>query len=265
MTKSFLPCLMVAVVLLLTGCATAVAADLDENVANEIVVALVQSGVVATKEPDPDHEGRWRVTVPSSDGSTAIAVLEQRNLPPETTTGVLAALGDGSIVPSRASEHARLVAGTAGELERSLRDVDGVLEARVHLAVPPSDALALGSAPQSPTASVLIRHSGPTSPLPEGDVQRLVAGAVAGLTPEHVSVVATPAPTARQPAERPLAHFGPITVTRASLPPLRVAVGAIVAIDLSLLAAVLIAWMRLRRTQLALEQARVDTASDATT
>jgi len=265
MTKALLPWLMVAVAFLLTGCATAVAADLNENVANEIVVALVESGVAAAKEPDPDHEGRWRVTAPRNDGSTAIAVLEKRNLPPEATTGVLDALGDGSIVPSRTSEHARLVAGTAGELERSLRDVDGVLEARVHLAVPPVDTLALGSTPQSPTASVLIRHSGPTPPLSEGDVQRLVAGAVAGLVPEHVSVVATPVPNARQPAERSLAHFGPLTVTRASLPPLRIAVGAIVAIDLSLLAAVLIAWMRLRRTQLALEQTRVDAASDATT
>ena len=256
--------LAVALLLPLTlgGCTVPVAADLDEGSANQVVVALDEGGVNATKERDPDSEGRWRVTVPQSDGLTAAAILEQNNLPPDAAPGVLDALGDGSLVPSRASEHARLVAGTAGELERSLREVDGILAARVHLAVPPKDALSLGQAPQSPTASVLLRHHGATLPLTEADIQRLVAGAVPGLAPDHVSVVATPVPDARSPVDRSLTHFGPITVTRSSLPPLRVVVGAVVAINLALLVAVLLAWLRLRRTQLALEDARAGLPPD---
>ncbi len=250
---------------LLAGCAVPVAADLDEGNANRVVVVLDEGGITATKEPDPDNEGRWRITVQKNDSPGAVALLEDNNLPPPAAPGVLEALGDGSIVPSRASEHARLVAGTAGELERSFREVDGILAARVHLAVPPKDTLTLGSETKPPTASVLLRHRGPTLPLAELDVQRLVAGAVSGLEPQQVSVVATPVPGSRAPTDRALTHLGPITVTRSSLPPLRIAVGAIVAFDLALLAAVLLAWLRLRRAELALDTARDDAASgDAT-
>ncbi len=252
-------------VLALGGCSTPIAADLDEGDANRVVVALDEGGVTATKEPDPDHEGRWRISVPRNEGPTAVMLLEQSNLPPAPTPGVLEALGDGSIVPSRASEHARLVAGTAGELERSFREVDGVLAARVHLSVPRQDALSLGAQPEAPTASVLLRHRGPTPPLSEADVQRLVAGAVSGMIPEQVSVIATPVPGPRTLPDRALARFGPITVTRASLTPLRIAVGAIVVFDITLIVAVLLAWLRVRRAELALEEARDDgTAGGAT-
>ena len=49
---------------------------------------------------------------------------------------MLDAVGKGSLVPSEAAEHAQLVAAIAGELERSLEGIDGVLTARVHLNVP---------------------------------------------------------------------------------------------------------------------------------
>ena len=253
------------IALLLAGCTVPVAADLDEGNANRVVVALDDGGITATKEPDPDHEGRWRITVQKTDGPTAVALLEQSNLPPPPTPGVLEALGDGSIVPSRTSEHARLVAGMAGDLERSLQEVNGILAARVHLAVPPQDGLNIGSHSQAPTASVLLRHRGPTPPLTEVDVQRLVSGAVPGLDAQHVSVVATLVPEPRTQAERSLAHFGPITVTRSSLPPLRIAVGAIVAFDLALLVAVVLAWLRLRKAELALEEARDESVSGGAT
>jgi type III secretion protein J len=169
---------------------------------------------------------------------------------------VLEALGEGALVPSRTSEHARLVTGMAGELERSLRDVEGVLAARVHLAVPPKDALGIGDTPEAPTASVLLRHRGATPPMTQSDIQRLVAGAVPGLSAEEVSVVTTPVPEALTRRERPLAHFGPITVARTSLTSLRIAVAIVVTVLLGLLAAVVGAWLRLRRVQLALDEAR---------
>src|SRR6185436_18217123 len=102
---------------------------------------------------------------------------------------ILEALGKGSVVPSRAAEHARVVTGTGDELERSLRGLDGVLSARVHLGVPAHDPLALEEKAPVATASVLIRHRGATPPIAAGEVQRLVSGAVSGLAPDQVSVV----------------------------------------------------------------------------
>ena len=244
------------------GCSAPIAADLAEREANEAVVALEASGVAATKEPDPAHEARWRVTVPRRDAAPAVVALQARGLPRPQAPGVLDALGAGSLVPSRSAEHARLVAGTSGELERSLLGLDGVLAARVHLAVPARDALSLDPHPLEPSASVLLQHRGATPPVGVADVQRLVAGAVPGLGPERVSVVATPVPNAPGAATG-FARLGPISVTPGSLAPLRwVGAGALLAQLVILMGAVAL-WVKLRRAQRALEALRAASGAEA--
>jgi type III secretion protein J len=246
--------LAIAALLALSGCGVPIAAALDEGDANRIVVALEDNGVAAHKEPDPQVENRWRVSVARDDASAATAVLTRESLPAEAAPGVLDALGKGSVVPSRAAEHARFVAGTAGELERSLRAVDGVLSVRVHLAVPPSDPLSGETKPTGPTASVLLRHRGATPPIATADIQRLVAGAIPGLGPAQVSVVSSSVPAPGRPPERELSRFGPITVTRASMPPLRIVVGAAALLNLVLLGVVGVLWSRTKKQQLLLAE-----------
>jgi type III secretion protein J len=241
--------------LLALACSVPVVAGLDEADASQVVVALEQSGVASEKERDPEQEGTCRVVVARDDASAALSLLAEEGLPARKTPGVLEALGKGSIVPSRAAEHARVITGTSDELERSLRGLDGVISVRVHLGVPGRDPLAIDEKPLPATASVLIRHRGSAPPLAAGEVQRLVAGAVPGLAPEQVSVVLLPAPARTRPAERQLARLGPLTVARASLPALRVVVGIAVLLNAALLACVLALWARLRRTEQRLPEA----------
>lgn len=237
-----------------TACSVPVATGLDDTDSNRVLVALEKSGVAAQKEQDPGSEGHWRVTVARDDAPAAVAILTQEGLPPPSTPGVLDALGKGSIVPSRTAEHAKLIAGTAGDLERSLLAVDGVLSARVHLAVPEKTAFFDEGKEPDPTASVLIRHSGATTPIAVRQVQRLVAGAVPGLEPDHVSVVETPSVALKRPPERELSRFGPITVTRSSMLPLRLIVGGAVLLNVLLLGLLVIVWGRGRRTALELAE-----------
>lgn len=240
---------------LLCGCTTAVASNLPEVEANRAVVALEEHGVSAEKERDPDAEGRFRVNVGQGDAATAASVLSVEALPSRDSPGVLQSIGSGSMVPSRLAEHARLLAGIAGELEQSLQAVDGVVSARVHLSAPEHSPL--DDQPQTkPSAAVLLRHRGAALPLVVSDVQKLVAGAVPGLSPADVSVVATPATLAVHAPERELRRVGPITVTRASLPPLRLLAGGAVLLDLLLFSAVLVLWSKVRRGEDALAQAR---------
>jgi type III secretory pathway lipoprotein EscJ len=103
---------------------------------------------------------------------------------------------------------------------------------------------------------VLIRHRGANTPLAVTEVQRLVAGAVPGLQPGDVSVVASPAPASARPADKELRRVGPITVTRASLSPLRAVAAGAVVLNLALLIAVLLLWSKVRRTEQALGHAR---------
>src|SRR3954466_14100333 len=125
----------------LAGCAVPVAAGLDEGDANRVVVALDQAGIDASKEADPATEGRFRVTVPRDDSSRALATMADEQLPRAKSHGLLEAADRGQLVPSQAAEHAQLVLGLSGELERTLGSVDGVLSARVHMNLPFRDAL----------------------------------------------------------------------------------------------------------------------------
>ena len=81
--------------------------------------------------------------------------------------------------PSRAAEHAQLLAGLAGDLERTLESIDGVLSARVQLNLPEPDPFR-GTEPAKATASVLLEHRGSAPPIGAADVQRLLAAASAG-------------------------------------------------------------------------------------
>jgi type III secretion protein J len=237
------------------GCSTAVANDLPESEANRAVVALETHGVSAEKERDPDSEGRFRVSVGRDEAAAAASVLSQEAVPSRENPGILQSLGSGSMVPSRLAEHARLLSGISGELEQSLQAVDGVVSARVHLAAPEHSPLD-DAEPIKPSASVLIRHRGAAPPLATSDVQRLVAGAVPGLAAADVAVVSTPAPAGARPADKELRRIGPITVTRASLSPLRLVAGGAVLLNLTLLVAVLLLWAKVRRTDDALVQSR---------
>jgi type III secretion protein J len=244
-----------ALSLTLVACSVPVAGNLDEADANQAVALLARGGVGADKERDPEHEGHFRVSVAKGEASTAIGVLAEENLPPKSSPGVLEALGQSGVVPSRLAEHARWTAGVAGDLERSLRGLDGVLSARVHLAVPARDGLNADESPEKPSASVLVRHRGSVPPVAVGEVQRLVAGAVPGLNPEQVNVVLATSPAGRG-ATPELLRFGPLTVTQGSALALRALAAIAVLLNVVLLGGILLLWSRVRRGEQALAEAR---------
>ena len=180
--------LVLACVLTLVACSVPVASGLDESDANRIVLALDRANVDATKESDPNVEGKFRVTVVRDEAGRALTLMRDEELPRPRSPGVLDAMDKGALVPGQAAEHAQFVAGLAGDLQRTLEGVDGVLSARVHLNVPAVDPLR-DAPPAKTTASVLLEHRGSTPPLASDAVQRLVAGGVPGLAPADVTVV----------------------------------------------------------------------------
>jgi type III secretion protein J len=236
--------------IMLYGCSVPVAAALDEPDANRVVVALDQAGIDASKEADPTSEGKFRVSVARDDVGRALATMRDEELPKPRARSLVDAADRGQLVPSQAAEHAQLVSGLAGELERTLGAIEGVLAARVHLNVPAREPFRDGPTPRS-TASVLIEHRGSTPPIAPESIQRLVAGGAPGVLPADVAVVFVPRP-ARGSGRTDLAHVGPITVARGSTLTLKIALAGLVALVLSLAAATLALWAkvaRLRREQ----------------
>lgn len=64
--------------LLAVGCASPIAAALDEPDANRVVTTLDHVGIDATKEADPQAEGKYRVTVARDDAARALVALAER-------------------------------------------------------------------------------------------------------------------------------------------------------------------------------------------
>lgn len=240
----------------LTACNVPVAAALDEDDANRIVVALDRDGVDGAKEPDPQVEGKFRVLVPRDDVAHALATMKEEELPRPRATSVLDAMDKGALVPSAQAEHAQYVAGLAGDLQRTLEGVDGVLVARVHLNVPPPDPLGDSKNVPKTTASVLLEHRGATPPLTNDAIQRLVAGGVPNLVPADVNVVTIARPAPATHAEAQLAHVGPIAVARGSATTLKLVFGATIA-ALALLAGLTLSLLsRLSRARAELGDAK---------
>ena len=232
-----------------SGCTVPVAAGVEEGDANRIVVALDRVRVDATKEPDPGTEGRFRVVVPRDDVARALTTMSAEGLPRPNPAGVLSSVDRGALVPSRSAEHAQVVAGLAGDLERTLETVDGVLAARVHLSLPEADPLR-DLPERKATASVLIEHRGSSSPIAAPEVQRLLAGGVAGLAPADVAVVAIERASGAPGGDGvALSHVGPIAVARTSARALQAALGVLLALVAVLAGMTLSLYARLSRAR----------------
>ena len=240
--------LLVALAPLLAACSVPVAGALDDGEASRVVVALDRASIEATKDPDPNAEGKWRVNVARDDVARALGVMRDDELPRSMPQGVLDAVGKGALVPSEAAEHAQLVAGMAGDLERSLEGIDGVLRARVHLNVPPPSPLR-DLAPPRGSASVLLDHRGSTPPLSADAVARLVAGGVPNLLTSDVAVVFVSRPAPATSPESNLSHVGPIAVARSSVRTLQAGTAALVAVVAVLAAVTLALSARLSRAR----------------
>ena len=217
--------------------------DLSEHEANRVVAELGKKNIGSRKSLDPNSEGRFQVAVASDDISSALDALRAKGIPAKEVPGLLESMGESGLVPSRASEHARFVQGTAGELERTLYDLEGVVTARVHLALPTPDPLAIDEDTRQTTASVLVRHRGASPPVTASDLQRLIAGAVSGLKPEGVSTVFVPI-TADSPTADALSQLGPIAVTKSSAGSLRIVLVAAALLNVLLVAGIVLLWLR---------------------
>ncbi len=218
-----------------SGCQSTLESGLPEAQANEIVVALDRHGIHAQKETDraPGSTNTFSVTVASDDMAAALTILDAEHLPRHATRGLSEMFDEASLVPTHTEESARLRAALAGELARSIQSIDGVLTARVHIALADTEARLLDQPQIEPRASVLIRHRGQTPPYDEEAIKRLVAGAVSGMETSAVAIVGVPSGELPMNPAR-LVSIGPIAVARSSAPGLKLALGALLGTNLVL-------------------------------
>jgi type III secretion protein J len=185
-------------VLLFTGCgmlSNHLHGGLSEQEAQEMVIVLKENGLDASAEHEVGEKkeggGTWAVKVRGGDQNLVLAwrVLRENGLPKEKSKGLGDVFAGGGMIPTAAEEKARLLVGIQGEIARTLKSVNGVADARVHIVLPENSPLIDRSQWSPTTASVLMRYQAAQPPLTEPEVKALVAKGVEGLLPEHVAVV----------------------------------------------------------------------------
>ncbi|EJL73490.1 type III secretion apparatus lipoprotein, YscJ/HrcJ family [Variovorax sp. CF313] len=178
---------LAALVLLLAlaGCKVALYSNLKEQEANEIVAALSNDGIAATKTK---LEGsNWQVEVEEDRLSQALDLLRVQGLPAERYVSMGEVFQKQGLVSTPSEERMRYIYAMSQELSQTLRSIDGVVDARVHVVIPANDPLSEKIRPSS--AAVFIKHR------PDIDlrllapaVKDMVAHSIEGLTHDQVSL-----------------------------------------------------------------------------
>jgi flagellar M-ring protein FliF len=154
--------------------------DADKAAASE---ALSQAKIDSHIDPQTGT-----LTVASDDYYKARMLLASQNLP-KATPGGYAILDQLPMGVSRAVEGERLRQARETELAKSIEEIEGVTEARVHLAMPENTVFVRDNA--APSASVIVRLAG-NHTLADAQVRsiiNLVASSVPGMKPDAVTIV----------------------------------------------------------------------------
>lgn len=165
---------------LVTGCAKSVLyTDLSEAQANDVEAALLSAHIDADKSAVAKSKG-FSISVPHGDIPRAMAVLTAVGLPRQQ----LHSLGDvfpkEGFVSSPLEERARYVYALSQEVAQTLLQFDGVVDARVHIALPERNVL--DDKPQSASASVvIIQQPGAHLESRETDIKAIVTDGIEGL------------------------------------------------------------------------------------
>jgi type III secretion protein J len=153
--------------------------NLSEFQANEVQAALLSARIDAQKEALVKSK-TWSITVSHDEIPQAMAVLNAAGLPREP----LHTLGDvfpkEGFVSSPLEEHARYVFALSQEVQQTLMQLDGVVDVRVHIALPEPNVL--DDKPQSTSASVvIIQRPGAALESRETDIKAIVTDGIEGL------------------------------------------------------------------------------------
>ena len=165
--------------------------QLSERQANEMVAVLRNAGLHADKATSRDGKA-FVVSTRASDFSRAVEVLQAGGFPKDSFDTIGQVFKKEGFVSSALEERARFTHALSQELSNTLSNIDGVVQARVHVSVPEKNPLS--DKPQHSTASVFIKHRpGVDLSQQTGKIKALVVNAMEGLPYDNVTVALFPA------------------------------------------------------------------------
>jgi len=152
---------------------------------------------------DGEHHhlaGHFAVTTRSQQFGRAIDLLHANGFPRGSFDTVGQVFKKEGFVSTPVEEHARLTYALSQELANTLQTIDGVIVARVHLAVPEKDPLADKPRPASASVFIKVRPGHDLAPQ-VGQMKAIVVNGVEGLPYDNVTVAMFPGETVGTPQE----------------------------------------------------------------
>lgn len=162
---------------------------LSEQEVNEMVALLQNSGIASSKRQVNDQA--FSISVQDEYFSPAVALLRANGYPRNKFESLGEVFQKEGFVSSPLEERARLNYAQSQELAKTIESIDGVILARVHLALPKEDPLSDVEKPSS--ASVFIKHRrGIDLGSRESQIKALIVNSIEDLVYENVTVALFP-------------------------------------------------------------------------
>jgi type III secretion protein J len=159
-------------------------AELDEQQANEMLAVLVHAGIDASKVR---ADKSWSIELGRRDLPRAMEVLRVEGYPREKFATLGGVFQKEGLVSSPLEERARLLYALSQELSHTVSTIDGVVTARVHLAIPERRPLS-DEKPLS-SASVFIKYRPGSQVVNKtAAIKALIVNGVEGLPYDNVTV-----------------------------------------------------------------------------
>jgi len=233
---------------MLMGCETTIESNLTEEQANQVLLALNSASIPASKieQAGSGKDVRYRIDVVSGDVASSLSLLKAGELPKRPEPGFNEIYKETGIIPTVSEEKARLAAAISGELSRTLESIDGVVDARVHLAMAESEPITLDSPRTKPRASILIKLQKKREPIDKKVIENIVKGAIQGIEQRDIAIVQMHTSNSMKTTSK-LVRFGPIVVSSNSAPAFRLILGVTLLLNAVLAMALIVVLYRYRR------------------
>ncbi|WP_149195359.1 type III secretion system inner membrane ring lipoprotein SctJ [Luteimonas suaedae] len=227
--------------LLLAACGrTTLYSDLEERQANEVLAALLATGVKADKRLSVSKNG-WEIRVDDNDFPYAMQVLQSRGLPRQQYSSLGDIFKKEGFASSSLEEMARLKHGLQQEMSKTLASYPGVVDARVHINLPQRDPLG-GNSSDASASVVIFEQPGANLSDKETEMKVVVKDGVPGLN--DVNKVTVKFTTVPGPAENRQGQRSATPVAMSAISPMAI---GIVAAVIAVIALVLAFGGRLRQ------------------
>lgn len=200
---------------ILSACKIELYSQLTEKQANQMLAILVSGGIDTSKVAL--GKGMYEIKVEEDILATAVDLLNLHGLPGDSFASMAELYKKDGLISSPMEERIRYMFALSQSIAETLTNIDGVLVARVHVALPESDKYSGDTKPTS--ASVFIKHQSqfhPDSAIPE--IKRIIESSIEGLLYERIAIFMSPAVSiSSQEKKHDIVKYGPLEIGSNSL------------------------------------------------